>query len=478
MPRSTLGVAACLLVACGGDPVRAQGAAEGASPHELCEAVGAVEPPSFYCVGEPPRTPVGTLGPRGRPLSEGLVARCWGGRAPSALRVEAAPLDGARLAFGFDLMADGRGRVPAAQIFPWAQGEAFFRAEPGAIVHVRYRFEKARRERVLGIREALAEAPSPACLEALCYGSYEASLVRDVARPRLTVTAGTGRVEGTGVAAGPGSTYEVDPHEEVVLATRVQPGPAVAGALCRASADAKVKKSAGALAAELFRSAPCLLVPVLVEILDTSCRGRPCPPEEVKGFTHRRFGDVSRALAGGCQALERELSRVSSPQARSLRCGPDLSAFAEAHASVPLDRFLSGGPETLALVRALLDDGSDPALAAAMDWLALRPGNWLDAQRDWEASRTYDGELPGLPAGTWSDFRVAVFRRMLDMFSRSAETDGPQAACEDAGVLWEARREGWGVIHRDDLEWPSRTRLLPTVTTFVEAAIPRLVEPR
>jgi hypothetical protein len=34
------------------------------------------------------------------------------------------------------------------------------------------------------------------------------------------------------------------------------------------------------------------------------------------------------------------------------------------------------------------------------------------------------------------------------------------------------------VIHRDDLEWPSRTRLLPTVTTFVEAAIPQLVEPR
>src|SRR5262249_15701765 len=155
-----------------------------------------------------------------------------------------------------DLMADGRGRIPAAQVFPWAQGDAFLRAEPGAIVHVRYRFEDARRERVLGVREAFAEAPSPDCLDVLCYGSSEASLVRDVAHPFLSVTGG-------------GSTYEIDPHEEIVLATRAQPGPAVAGALCHASAEEKVKKSAEVLAAKLLRSAPCLLVPMLADLLDT-----------------------------------------------------------------------------------------------------------------------------------------------------------------------------------------------------------------
>jgi hypothetical protein len=110
-----------------------------------------------------------------------------------------------------------------------------------------------------------------------------------------------------------------------------------------------------------------------------------------------------------------------------------------------------------------------------MDWLALRPGNWLDAQHDWEASRTYDGELPGLPAATWNDFRTAVFRRLLDLFSQSAIAGDLRTACRDAGILWE-KQGRWGVIERDGAEWEARTRLLPSTTSGVEAAIPRLLE--
>ena len=174
-----------------------------------------------------------------------------------------------------------------------------------------------------------------------------------------------------------------------------------------------------------------------------------------------------------CRAVERELYRLPSLRGRTLQCGPELQTFAAAHASVGLRELFAGGPVTLGLLRALLDGGSAPALAAALDWLGLRPGAWLDAQRAWEASRQYEGELSNLPATTWPDFRTAVFRRALEAFSRETET-GIVAACEDAGIMWTT--DGWEVISRDAQDWSQRASFLPSVAWRADGPVDRLVD--
>jgi hypothetical protein len=244
---------AASLGACGGQVAPERPAATGASPRELCEAVDGFKPAAFYCVGEPRRTAVGTLGPRIHPFSRSLLDRCLGGRASPALAVETEPLDPASLSFGFDLMADERGRIPQAQLLPWSQGGASLHVAPGSIAHVRYRFDDARLERVRGLREALREAAAdPAgreralsCLDDLCYRSYKASLAWYVGRPRVTIALDSHEpLQVTGFTPIGGSTYQLDPGEELVVAARAQPGPSVAGELCRISAGDKLRKSA------------------------------------------------------------------------------------------------------------------------------------------------------------------------------------------------------------------------------------------
>src|SRR5262249_45760612 len=143
-----------------------------------------------------------------------------------------------------------------------SRSKAMLHVAPGALVHARYRFEDVRLERLLSIREAIGEALAAperrglalSCLDDLCYGSNEASLARYLARPRLTIALSEGEIQGKGYEPLGNSTYAFDPGEEIVLAARTQPGPIMAGTLCRASADDKIRRSAEKLAEALLRA--------------------------------------------------------------------------------------------------------------------------------------------------------------------------------------------------------------------------------
>src|SRR5262249_6775140 len=148
-------------------------------------------------------------------------------------------------------------------------------------------------------------------------------------------------------------------------------------------------------------------------LLNASCAGgRACTPEELDGWTRRPLRDVRHALPAACEAIERAFARGRRSNGRALRCGPDVEALADAHAGDSLGEVFSDGSLRFGLLRALLDGGAPGALDAALDWLALRPGPWVEAQQSWEAARRYDGELPALPAATWREFEVALFKRV------------------------------------------------------------------
>src|SRR5262249_41630223 len=152
-----------------------------------------------------------------------------------------------RFSFEFDLMADERGRIPLEHIMPWKRGSAALVADPGVIAHLQSRFEGIRLERVRGLRSAFDEALATqnthalSCLDDLCYGRINASLAWYVAHPRITIELDAGELvtKAYGLAAAGGSRYELDTGEELVLAERAEPGPMIAGPLCRASADRK-----------------------------------------------------------------------------------------------------------------------------------------------------------------------------------------------------------------------------------------------
>jgi hypothetical protein len=170
----------------------------------------------------------------------------------------------------------------------------------------------------------------------------------------------------------------------------------------------------------------------------------------------RPLGGLRDALPVACRAVEHELHRVASP-GLALHCAPELASFASAHASVTMRAALSGGPVTFGILRAILEPASPAVLAAALDWLARKPGAWRDAEQAWEAARQYDGEIPGVPAETWDELRVGVLRRVLDTFSRDDEP-AAEAACEDEALLW--TDQGWSVIEQDAPEWSTRARFL------------------
>src|SRR5262249_44357926 len=142
-----------------------------------------------------------------------------------------------------------------------------------------------------------------------------------------------------------------------------------------------------------------------------------------------------------------------------LRCGPDIESFAAAHPAVTLGEVFSRGPEALrfGLLRALLDDGAQDALAAVVASPPPGQGSWHEAQQLWEASRQFDGELPALPATRWREFQIAVLRRLLDVVSTGREP-ALETACEGETIAW--TMGAWAVIPRGAPVFPAPSPLL------------------
>lgn len=452
LARMLRGSAAAALIAasigaCRPGSTREPRAAAVTDPRSLCEAVYGFKPAAFYCLGEPRHAPAREANSRASSFNRG--DRCLEDLGLPEAEVERQTPPS--LAFDFDLMADERGRIPVTHLVPWSRSKGFLDVTPGVIAHVHYRFDNTRLERSLKLRQGLGSALADperrdralSCLDDLCYAGHKASLARYVARPHITVVLEDGEITGAGWRSIGRATYTTDLDDEIVLAARSEPGPSVAGPLCRASADDKMRRSVEHLAHDMLASSACLVPQALIGLLDTSCAGRACAPADLEAWQKRTLGDVRRAMPAACQAIDRELHRRQP--GRSLRCGPDVAAFAEAHPKVTLGEVFSSGPESLrlGLVRSLLDAGDREALSATADWLSRRSGGWATAQASWEAARRYDSEIPSLPASSWRDFQTSVLGRLLDVFSKE-EVPNLAMACADETIAWTPT--GWAVV--------------------------------